>query len=245
LQTFFNNYLPAISAMATHSQDPSAPASPLPSFEELKSQGTYAKIREDVCRLRWVLDGPLETAITVMPQPYHEPDATCEPYFQSSPAGAASNWHSISQSSFLEPPVSSCTISVRELDDWAFNWEQMHVDHAEDFDDEGAVISCCGEQAPEEKEVRLTVKATGDFLTIHDYVTQVHPWLLGMRQDLLVAVGVTEDFDNKPLPGTTRFFVYPNANVEVFVLLEKAWLNYATKEWLKLVKFKPQGCRTT
>jgi len=27
------------------------------------------------------------------------------------------------------------------------------------------------------------VKATGEFLTLHDYVTQMHPWLMGMRED--------------------------------------------------------------
>lgn len=51
------------------------------------------------------------------------------------------------------------------------------------------LVECCGTQRPRSKDATLQVKAVGAFLTVHDYVSQVHPWLMDMRERLLEALG--------------------------------------------------------
>jgi hypothetical protein len=66
-------------ATTAHSGQSSTPT-PLPSFEDLLRAKQRALLTDEAKRLRWVLDGPLTTAITVLRQPYHV-DTTPEPYY--------------------------------------------------------------------------------------------------------------------------------------------------------------------
>ncbi|KAI3390588.1 hypothetical protein diail_9115, partial [Diaporthe ilicicola] len=59
----------------------------------------------------------------------------------------------------------------------------------EDSDTE-FLIRCCGEDRPLRKRGRklvVTPAAGGHFVTVHDYVSAVRPWLMGLRPEILLA----------------------------------------------------------
>ncbi|OBT78077.1 hypothetical protein VF21_03132 [Pseudogymnoascus sp. 05NY08] len=63
----------------------------------------------------------------------------------------------------------------------------------EDYDPNVQLLMCCGEIRPHGKDVKLVVKpATGGegFVTVHDYVSALHPWLMNMKEDIVKAKGV-------------------------------------------------------
>jgi hypothetical protein len=146
----------------------------------------------------------------------HNPDSL-ELYFQP----GTSTWHAISQSPLTEPKVSSITVQVYELEMWEEQWLDMHRNHSEpdggeenwegvlwgelsDYDKEedeegegegaGHLLICCGEKRPRRKAVSVVVKpaASHGFVTIHDYLSTVHPWLMSLREDILGATGIHE-----------------------------------------------------
>jgi hypothetical protein len=45
-----------------------------------------------------------------------------------------------------------------------------------------------------------------NFVTIHDYVSAVHPWLIERREDILGTKGLVEN-DKEPLPSETKLMV--------------------------------------
>ena len=48
------------------------------------------------------------------------------------------------------------------------------------------LLECCGESRPRNMEARIIVvrPASGTFVTVHDYVSALHPWLMGMKEDI-------------------------------------------------------------
>jgi hypothetical protein len=100
-------------------------------------------------------------------------------------------------------------VGVLELNDWESSFDEIHEGHAEpdedwdwgpdvcfgplpDYDPEedgpqrpDVLLRCCGQDRPRKKgHLRLTVEAAGDFLTVHEYVSAVHPWLMSMVDDI-------------------------------------------------------------
>lgn len=68
------------------------------------------------------------------------------------------------------------------------------------------LLMCCDEIRPHGKDVKLVVKpATGGegFVTVHDYVSALHPWLMNMREDIVKAKGVLD----QPVLLVTELFV--------------------------------------
>ncbi|KAK0383790.1 hypothetical protein NLU13_9701 [Sarocladium strictum] len=62
------------------------------------------------------------------------------------------------------------------------NWE-------EDSDAE-FLVSCCGENRPLHKagqRIEVTPSAGNRFVTVHDFISAVHPWLMELRDDLVLA----------------------------------------------------------
>ncbi|KAK4206078.1 hypothetical protein QBC37DRAFT_329393 [Rhypophila decipiens] len=63
---------------------------------------------------------------------------------------------------------------------------------------DGPLIACCGSKRPRKRARawKLTVsvearpRAGPAYLTLHDYVEQVHPWLMGLRRDILRAKAI-------------------------------------------------------
>ncbi|KAK5659441.1 hypothetical protein OQA88_642 [Cercophora sp. LCS_1] len=165
-------------------------------------------------RLLWRLNGPLERAITVAPSEYYEPDAVMEPYFRpASPDNdTAPSWHAVSQESLLSPSGSSITVRIRCIDAWEQIWADQHREcydavfnsnrrrlgprpGDETLDAPIYVLECCGQKRPWSQDTQLKVVAAGAFVTIHEYVSAVHPWLMGMRDTLLDVLG---KMDGKP-----------------------------------------------
>ncbi|KAK1979525.1 hypothetical protein LZ30DRAFT_596687 [Colletotrichum cereale] len=141
-------------------------------------------------RLFWTLNGPLESAIQVIPNQYYEPGDAMEPYFRpaAADAGLAPSWHPVSHESLMEPQVTAITIRIECVDSWEQLWVELNR-HCTDTKNDP--------QRPRAKDVQLEVTASGAFLTIHEYVSAVHPWLMGMRERLLDALG---KLDGKALP---------------------------------------------
>ncbi|KAK4033098.1 hypothetical protein C8A01DRAFT_40457 [Parachaetomium inaequale] len=153
-------------------------------------------------RLFWRLNGPLEGAIQVAPSEYYEPGAVMEPYF-----GPDGSLHPVSQASLMEHPVSSHTVRVQCIDVWEQDWADRHWrchdapvndlyprrlgprPDDETFDPNIYVLECCGQKRPWAYDTYLQVTAQGEFLTVHEYVSAVHPWLMAMRDTVLDVLG--------------------------------------------------------
>lgn len=181
------------------------PPSSFPSYEERQRQelanGPEHKtnISPDARRIRWTLNGPLETSISIVqsgrvfgleevPEPYYLGDKEDH---EGSP-----DWHPISRSPFSEPQVSSAKLAVDPLDDWDRFLMDVHEGHTDpdatydpakvlyeplpegdpDLEDK-RLLCCCGEDRLLGKETDLVVRGTGDggFITIHDFLSVVHP----------------------------------------------------------------------
>ncbi|KAK4104705.1 hypothetical protein N658DRAFT_492798 [Parathielavia hyrcaniae] len=170
-------------------------------------------------RLFWRLNGPLEAAIQVAPSEYYEPGDMMEPYF-----GPDGSPHPVSQESLLEPPVSSITARAGCFDRWEETWNDAHqlCGEYDDWpyprrlgprpDDENLesptrlyLLECCGEKRPWPYDTYLQVTAQGEFLTVHEYVSAVHPWLMAMRDTILDLLG--KFHGNPKLPPETKLAV--------------------------------------
>ncbi|ORY10360.1 hypothetical protein BCR34DRAFT_602198 [Clohesyomyces aquaticus] len=181
--------------MATDPSD-SAQVSELPSYEAIREAQQPVGQSDDAWRLQWTLLDPLTSAIPIMEDKIYDPNKPMVPYcVETTPSP---KWSPISQSPLTEPKISSITVHVRQLDDWEENWLDIHQGHASpgphfegsgafrfgelsdynsDSDEEGPdnLLRCCGIDRLRKKKQSLLVKATGEFLTIHDFVSAVHP----------------------------------------------------------------------
>jgi hypothetical protein len=152
------------------------------------------------------------------------------------------------QSPLTEPKISSVDVDVKALYEWEEQWMSVyrHPDYAvrgtilvEDFgahsgplpdfdsdEDEGGpehLLHCCGaDRPPKHRNFSLTVSATAGFLTVHDYVSAVLPWLMGLREKILMASG--DVANNLPLPPDTRLMVksYSTPNY-LLTMEERSW----------------------
>ncbi|KAK3986160.1 hypothetical protein QBC44DRAFT_373467 [Cladorrhinum sp. PSN332] len=153
-------------------------------------------------RLFWTLNGALEGAIQVAPSEHYEPGAFMEPYF-----GPDGSPHAVSQASLMEPPAPSVTVRIQCIVAWEQAWVDQHwgchdADAAnlypgrlgprpgdETLDRPICLLECCGQKRPWARDTQLQVAARGEFLTVHEYVSAVHPWLMAMRDTLLDVLG--------------------------------------------------------
>jgi hypothetical protein len=182
---------------------------PLPSLEELRDSGGVEAVHSnpETRRIRWTLDGPLETAITVARDFWVDADEVPEPYYLG---GEKPAWHPFAHLPLTEPKVSSLELVVEPLLDWDYHWMVTHEDHTEPAakhtynpasvlygplppegdegeqsqgDDDGEhLLMCCGEKRPlrylGNGTMGVVISPTtseGDFVTIHDFISAVHP----------------------------------------------------------------------
>ncbi|KFA69004.1 hypothetical protein S40285_10690 [Stachybotrys chlorohalonatus IBT 40285] len=141
---------------------------------------TFTQLSAAGKRILWTLNSPLESAIQVAPNQYYEPGAAMEPYFRPAAADLAPSWHPVSQESLMEPQVPAVIVRIACIDSWAQLWVDLHRDCLDTNNDH---------QRPRAKDTQLEVTAGGAFLTAHEYVSAVHPWLMGMREMLLDVLG--------------------------------------------------------
>ncbi|KAF6792054.1 hypothetical protein CSOJ01_14220 [Colletotrichum sojae] len=119
-------------------------------------------------RLKWTLNGPLESAIEVSPNRYYEPGDVMEPYFR---ADLDPTWHLVSQESLMEPKITTVRVRIGCLEEWEDTWVEINR-HCTDTKTDP--------RRPRAKDFQLELTASGEFLTIHEYVSAVHPWLMGI-----------------------------------------------------------------
>lgn len=150
-------------------------SAPLPSLGERTRARDQTSVSADARRIRWTLNGPLETAIAVARDYSFDPDEVPEPYYRG-PSGddGKPTWHPFSQSSLAEPKVSSLELFVDPLDEWDYYWMEHHeghtdpagtydpaevlygplpdADESEKTDDDEHLLLCCGEKRPRGKK---------------------------------------------------------------------------------------------
>ncbi len=193
--------------------------------------------------LFWPLDGPtLETSgLAVMAGPTN-PDVRA-PYYDA----ATGAWHPVSQLPISEPRASSITVHVTELADWEVNWEETHFGHIPEFadeegydgDDDGGVdrVECCGTERPVGRDVSIVVTGTGGaaaggsggFVTVHDFVAAVHPWLMGLRSNILGALA-TLNGEDAPLRAETELMVDVHTLANLMINNRAEWIRCTKKE---------------
>ncbi|OBT74626.1 hypothetical protein VF21_06411 [Pseudogymnoascus sp. 05NY08] len=189
-----------------------------PTYEDLRSDDVVPYPTLAAVRLVWYFSGGSpETSLSVMATAYDID--VLEPYYQPTAGGGWLPWHVISKSPLTHPPVSAITVKVDALEIWESYWKDFHRNHSDpdsynesedlqygdlpNYDPEKDerpphLLVCCGSDRPRQKAggVLVTASPSGPgFVTVHDYVTTMHPWLMRNRNDILDAMDV---FENLP-----------------------------------------------
>jgi hypothetical protein len=158
----------------------------------------------------------LEDYIFVM----RDENSPCPPWekHDEGPDGGDNRWHAIAQRPVAKPPVSKLFVSVLQLEEWGDDWEELHLEHldARIFEDKDVtlesedrrgnpnkLVRCCGRERPH-ASVPLEVRAFDDpFVTIHDFLTAVHPWLMEQCEIISLVMSVDSAFAT-PLSESTN-----------------------------------------
>ncbi|KAL2066962.1 hypothetical protein VTL71DRAFT_1386 [Oculimacula yallundae] len=181
---------------------------------QLAPAPTLTSISQPANRLYWTLQGPLTTAITIMPEDLN-PDAPREAYFRQTLAGTT--WHPISESSISATPVASLEVKENYLMDWRDSWWTGNQEGFDDVDEDDEP-----EGEPPEFAPLVVTASNGQYVTVHDYVTAVHPWLLEKRDQILKARKVVEDDEYEP-DGSERLLLQLNQPAEISAEDEDEW----------------------
>ncbi|OAA44080.1 UDP-N-acetylglucosamine pyrophosphorylase [Beauveria brongniartii RCEF 3172] len=125
-------------------------------------------------RITWRFRHPLETAITVLEdaayplgssRPYHQPSQHSEGHY---------GLHEISQEPITTPPVSSIDVECQEWDAW-------HSIMISDYDGEEELVYDNDFCPPPSPVLVVTASSEKGYETVHDYITQMWPWLFKHR----------------------------------------------------------------
>lgn len=93
------------------------------------------------------------------------------------------------------------------------------------------VIACCGIPRPVDKDATIVVRPSnmdgpdGGYVTVHDYVTTVHPWVMGLRGEILTAMGEGQG-NFTPLPGDTSLMFAGHALDSMYIDTIKDHLHF-------------------
>ncbi|KAH7251140.1 hypothetical protein BKA59DRAFT_524143 [Fusarium tricinctum] len=160
----------------------------IPSYEERIRNNQYPASTDATKRLFWYIQGPLETNLFVL-EDSSDPYGSRQPYAQQIRTNGIS-WHSVSSLPLTNPMISSINVCCSELEEWPENWASLVHQHANpdmetcifgEVDGRRKLINCCGEDRPKHHEPLLVTVSSQLYVTIHDYVTAVHPWLVVKR----------------------------------------------------------------
>ncbi len=80
------------------------------------------------------------------------------------------------------------------------------------------LLRCCNTQRPKPLPPLVVTASTQPFVTVHDYVTAVHPWLLEQKADILASKRL---YAPVKLPDDTMLDIdyYTNPGlIQVFIL---------------------------
>ncbi|KAI1778392.1 hypothetical protein F4818DRAFT_405927 [Hypoxylon cercidicola] len=110
-------------------------------------------------------------------------------------------------------------------------------DEEEDEDEEGEpghLLMCCTSPRPRGKTGGMVVKpTTGDFVTVHDYLSTLHPWLLSKRDDVLISKGM---YDDKPLPQETKLMVNCGWGDSLNICEQAEWIEFKQQVARKVMR---------
>lgn len=218
----------------------------LPTYESLRESRQPVRPSADFFRLRWYLSGPLSTHVKVLSSAV---DSTSpqSPYQTNS-----TTFHPISNSPVSDPPVSSITVTVRLLDEWAEDWAEAHdgdIDGDQEWtttEPDGVttrlLVRCDGEDRPGPGP-SLTVSASSSssrlFVTVHDYIMAVHPWLLALDAEIRSAIGVSHSV---PLPARFGVYVRPSSLSPLRLWDEKMMGPRASEaDWVRVAALAAEG----
>ncbi|KAH8649340.1 hypothetical protein BX600DRAFT_474961 [Xylariales sp. PMI_506] len=173
----------------------------------------------DVSDFYWLLEGTLADALSIIT--VSKGKRRMVPYCNNG------RWHSISKAPLVEPKISSLTVRTYNTSAWEDEWLDYHSNHAvkgaggstwgplPDYDPEedgpdskDHLLACCGFERPRKKDYSITIVPEKDgqgFLTVHDYFSAMHPWLMSLREEFLVCLRSTLWFE--PLPASTKLMV--------------------------------------
>jgi hypothetical protein len=160
----------------------------------------------------------------------YSPHLLLEKYYERSLDG--DSWHAISAAPVTQPPVTNLFVEVWQFQQWEYDWEDRHIkdldrifrndsgeettDSADEDGNPYDLIRCCGSNRPPEP-VKLEVRASHKpFVTIHDYLATIHPWLMSQRNTILLAMNYESEF-TEPLPEETQLAV-SNYDVESLMI---------------------------
>jgi hypothetical protein len=227
----------------------SATENPYQSYEALWAARTTVAGAPNSAKLLFMpVQGTVQSAIEVLSDP-GDPD-TRTPYYDQ----AAGTYHPVSALPISEPKVSSITVHVSELEDWEEYWLNVHEKHSEpdappgafpdakwgklsggggdEDDDEPVLLRCCKQDRPCGKNAKLTIKPSkawdgrdGGFVTVHDYVSALHPWLVRLRGDILGAMGTADGLD-EPLGNEMDLVVDCDALHSLTMELRTSWIGH-------------------
>ncbi|WYZ36258.1 hypothetical protein EsH8_XII_000008 [Colletotrichum jinshuiense] len=193
-----------------------SPTAPFPSFEEQRQANQPVALTTEAKRIFWKLQGPLLDHISVV-QDWRNRESPREPFAHQDSTGNITRWHPIAQAPLTEPKVGSVTVRVDVLEQWQDQWLERHERHAdpgdkedifgeldtelygesgeedsEDEDEGPQLLRRCNTDRPR-RPPRLVVKPSSvykGYVTVRDYISIVHPWLLGQRKDIIQADNV-------------------------------------------------------
>ncbi|KAI0521919.1 hypothetical protein F5B22DRAFT_594696 [Xylaria bambusicola] len=165
-------------------------------------------------RLLWTLQGPLSSSIFVLPEDCN-PDGARDLLYRQTRTEAT--WHPIAQEPMTQTPVASLTVIEQHLDDWQDEWYTINQ---EGFDED--VQPDTGDFPPEFDP--LIVRASSrDYVTVQDFVSAVHPWLMERREDVQRAMNVADE-EYTP-PTDVRLLVSATRPEELSVKDEAEWMS--------------------
>ncbi|KAF6803403.1 hypothetical protein CSOJ01_10924 [Colletotrichum sojae] len=193
----------------------SSPTAPFPSFEERRKENQPVALTTEAKRIFWKLQGPLPDNVSVT-RDWRNRESPREPLAFQDSAGNIASWHPVAQAPLTEPKVGSVTVRVDVLERWQDEWLERHERHAhpgdknsvfgeldtelygesgEEDEYEGPQLQrCCNTDRPR-RAPRLVVKPSSaeGYVAVRDYISTVHPWLLGQRKDVTQADNVWDD----------------------------------------------------
>ncbi|KAJ3491210.1 hypothetical protein NLG97_g5637 [Lecanicillium saksenae] len=155
-----------------------------PTAEEIR-----AAANDQLQRITWRFRKPLETAITVLEDAAY-PLGSSRPYHQPSPHSEGHyGLHEISQEPITTPPVSSIKVDCMEWDAW-------HCMMISDYSDTEDLVYDDDFCPPPSPVLVVTASSEKDYVTVHDYVTQLWPWLFKHRYMIIKSQDEDEVAEN-------------------------------------------------
>ncbi|KAM7212417.1 LysM domain containing protein [Rhypophila decipiens] len=178
---------------------------PYRSWKELQTDNIRVRFSPIIKRLFWPLRRDFPAGISVMKSSRGARD-DLGPLFQETDDGGGI-WHEIADLAVSEPKwhrehSDTEYVTYGELDGDIRPYANKQPDE-EDGDwekdsDTEFLIRCCGTDRPVRQRRRKTVITPSegkDFVTVRDYVSSVHTWLMSLRDDLLLSKRVA-----RPVP---------------------------------------------